>query len=203
MKPAHRACPDDDLLVAWHDGEATALLDAGHAEALAGHIADCARCQARLAGFDDLEADLGLLRPAPAAPDPAFTRRVLAALPPPASLAGVAPGRELAAWWRRQAAALTLVVAGLLVMLATNDAVALLGNAWQQANIWANTATTSDAAAVGALWSAGQGGAATPEAYIGLVIGAILLVLGTGVFMVRTLTTPLAPAALPLPVRQL
>src|SRR5689334_552872 len=123
MKLIHNEDPGDDLLVAWHDGEAAGLLDLAQEAALQAHIAACDLCQARLAELDILEADLRTLSLTGHAPAPAFAHSVLAALPP--RKVPAAPPRSvaagLAAWWQRQRAALVLVAAGLLIMLLTGD----------------------------------------------------------------------------------
>jgi putative zinc finger protein len=190
MKLIHNDDPGDDLLVAWHDGEADGLLDAAQAAALEAHIAGCAHCRARLAELDALEVDLRTLALTDRAVDPAFARRVLAALPPRNAVA--APVRPvtagLAAWWQRQRAALVLVVAGLLIMLLTGDT-GLLTGWWQSAGDWWNTAASPDAGGVMALVGTLPGDGTSAEAYLGLVIGALVLAVGAGVFLLHALNT--------------
>ena len=191
MKLIHNDDPGDDLLVAWHDGEAAGLLDAAQAAALGLHIAACDLCQARLAELDMLEADLRTLSLTGRAPAPAFAQSVLAALPPRHAIA--APVRPvpagLAAWWQRQRAALGLVAAGLLIMLLTGDT-GLLTGWWQSAGDWWNTATSPDAGGVIALVGTLPGDGTSAEAYLGLVVGALVLALGAGVFLLHALNTP-------------
>ena len=191
MKLIHNDDPGDDLLVAWHDGEATGLLDAAQETALRAHITACALCQTRLAELDVLDADLRALSLTDRAPAPAFAQGVLAALPP--RKAPAAPPRPvaaaLAAWWQRQRAALVLVAAGLLIMLFTGDT-GLLTGWWQSAGDWWNTAASPDAGGVIALVGTLPGDGTSAEAYLGLVIGALVLAVGAGVFLLRALNTP-------------
>src|SRR5690242_8745502 len=191
MKLIHNDDPGDDLLVAWHDGEAAGLLDATQEAALRAHIAACDLCQARLAELDVLEADLQTLSLAGQAPAAAFAQNVLAALPPRKAIG--APGRlvtdGLAAWWQRQRAALVLVAAGLLIILLTGDT-GLLTGWWQSAGDWWNTAASPDAGGVISLVGTLPGDGTSAEAYLGLVVGALVLAVGAGVFLLHALNTP-------------
>jgi hypothetical protein len=108
----------------------------------------------------------------------------------------------LRAWGRQQVAALSLVLLGLLIMLATGDALALLGNWWQEAGAWYDAASTTDGAGVGALMGMLPGGSTAPEAQLGLVIGAVLLALGAGVFVIRAISVQDTRVAAPVPVRR-
>jgi Putative zinc-finger len=190
VKLIHNDDPGDDLLVAWHDGESGGLLDAAQAAALDAHIVGCDHCRARLVELDALEADLRTLALTGQAPDPAFARSVLAALPPRKAVA--APARPvpagLAAWWQRQRAALVLVVAGLLIMLLTGDT-GLLTGWWQSAGDWWNTAASPDAGGVISLVGTLPGDSTSAEAYLGLVVGALILAVGAGVFLLHALST--------------
>jgi hypothetical protein len=190
VKLIHNDDPGDDLLVAWHDGEAGGLLDAAQAAALQAHIAGCDLCRARLAELDTLEADLRSLALTGQAPDPAFARTVLAALPPRKTAA--APARSvmagLAAWWQRQRTALALVAAGLLIMLLTGDT-GLLTGWWQSAGDWWNTAASPDAGGVISLVGTLPGDGTSAEAYLGLVVGALILAVGAGVFLLHALNS--------------
>jgi hypothetical protein len=189
MKLIHNDDPGDDLLVAWHDGEAAGLLDPAQEAALGAHIAACDLCQARLAELDMLEADLRTLSLAGRAPAPAFAQSVLAALPPRKAIAAPRPVTAgLAAWWQRQRAALVLVVAGLLIMLLTGDT-GLLTGWWQSAGDWWNTAASPDAGGVISLVGTLPGDSTSAEAYLGLVIGALILAVGAGVFLLHALNT--------------
>lgn len=138
---------------------------------------------------DPLEAALHSLNLADRAPDPTFTHRVLAALPPPdATTRGVGlPGARAPRW--RAALAPALVGLGLLIMVATGDAFGLLGAWWQDAGDWL-AAAASDAADLGALLDTIPGGGLAPEAYLGLVLGACFFILGTGAFLLHTLSPP-------------
>ena len=191
MKLMHNDDPGDDLLVAWHDGEADGLLDAEQAAALQAHIASCDHCRARLAGLDALEADLQSLSLTDQAPAPAFVQGVLAALPPRKAVSAPAPLAPvgLAAWWQRQRAALVLVAAGLLIMLLTGDT-GLLTGWWQSAGEWWNTAASPDAGGVISLVGTLPGDGTSAEAYLGLVVGALILAVGAGVFLLHALNTP-------------
>ncbi len=135
-----------------------------------------------------LEAALRRLSLADRQPGPDFTLRVMASLPArPAKAPAEASG--LIAWWRHQWSAGALVLSGLLVMLLTGDAFALLSSAWQGASDWVNTAASTDAGTLDTGLTA-LAGITTPEAYLGLVIGAILVILGTGTFVLHSLNTP-------------
>lgn len=190
MKLIHNDDPGDDLLVAWHDGEAAGLLDPAQVAALQAHIAACDLCRARLAELDILESDLRTLSLTGRAPAPAFAQSVLAALPPrkvPAAAARpITAG--LAAWWQRQRAALVLVATGLLIMLLTGDT-GLLTGWWQSAGDWWNTAASPDAGGVISLVGTLPGDGTSAEAYLGLVIGALVLAVGAGVFLLHALNT--------------
>ena len=190
MKLIHNDDPGDDLLVAWHGGEAGGLLDAAQVAALQAHIAECDHCRARLAELDALEADLRTLALTGQAPDPAFARNVLATLPPRKAVG--APVRPvtagLAAWWQRQRAALVLVAAGLLIMLLTGDT-GLLTGWWQSAADWWNTAASPDGGGVISLVGTLPGAGTSAEAYLGLVVGALILAVGAGVFLLHALNT--------------
>jgi anti-sigma factor RsiW len=190
MKLIHNDDPSDDLLVAWHDGEAAGLLDPAQVAALQAHIAACDLCRARLAELDILESDLRTLSLTGRAPAPAFAQSVLAALPPrkvPAAAARpITAG--LAAWWQRQRAALVLVATGLLIMLLTGDT-GLLTGWWQSAGDWWNTAASPDAGGVISLVGTLPGDGTSAEAYLGLVIGALVLAVGAGVFLLHALNT--------------
>jgi len=192
MKPATIPCPDEALLIAWHSGDAPDLVDAPELAALTHHCATCAACLARLAALDALEADLLALRVPPGAPNPAFTRRVLSALPAPAPAR--APWAGLAAWWRRQAAAALVALTGLLIMLTTGDALTLLTGGWQQAADWVNAAGTADGGTVTNLLGSVPGAVAAPDGALGVVLGAVILALGAGLFVVRALGSPTPPA---------
>ncbi len=160
MKPVTIPCPDADLLIAWHSGDAPELIDAPELAALAHHCATCQHCLAQVAALDALEADMLALSVPSGPPSPAFTRRVLSALPPQASAR--APWAGLAAWWRRQAAAALVALTGLLIMLTTGDALTLLTGGWQQAADWVNAAGTADGGTVTNLLGSVPGAAAAP-----------------------------------------
>jgi hypothetical protein len=117
---------------------------------------------------------------------PAFTLRVLAALPArPSVVPGVPASLGLAGWWRRQAAALALGSSGLLVMLASGDPLSLLDGWQQQAGDWVGRAATTDAESVSSLLASFPAGTGMPESYLGVVTGAFLLAAGAGAFLLR------------------
>lgn len=135
-----------------------------------------------------LEAALRRLSLADRQQGPEFTLRVMASLPTrPAQATAEASG--LLAWWRHQWSAGALVLTGLLVMLLTGDAFELLSSAWQGASDWVSTAASTDAGTLGTGLTA-LAATAAPEAYLGLVVGAILVVLGAGTFVLHSLNTP-------------
>ncbi|HMA37795.1 MAG TPA: hypothetical protein VKY74_25300 [Chloroflexia bacterium] len=193
MKPVHPGGPGEEILVAWQDGDAAALLDNVQEIALAEHLAGCARCQAYLHSLAALETDLASFSLAgrPAGAD--FTRQVLAALPPRA--AAPVPIAGPAVWWGHQALAAGLVLTGLLILLATSDVMTLLAGWWQHAGDGLSAVVTSDGEGVGNWLNSLPGTALAPEAYLGLVLGAVILALGAGAFMVRTLAAPEGLAA--------
>ena len=147
-----------------------------------------------------LEADLQQLslvgRPLP----PHFTAAVLADLTPyPApTQIGVSGGgsRSLrraagwgarAAWWQGQVAACVLGLLGLAIMLGTADLTGVLTGWWSAADTWLTAFATDGGNALDLLWSAVSTGSATPQASLGLIVGALILALGAGGFLVRSL----------------
>ncbi|MGI8586695.1 MAG: hypothetical protein ACR2M0_03280 [Chloroflexia bacterium] len=135
-----------------------------------------------------LEAALRRLSLADRQPGPGFTLRVIANLPTRLAQAPT-EASGLLAWWRHQWSAGALVLTGLLVMLLTGDAFALLSSAWQGTSDWVNMAASTDAGTLGTGLIA-LAGITTPEAYLGLVVGAILVVLGAGTFVLHSLSSP-------------
>ena len=188
MTPDGAGHPADETLSAWREGD-TEFLDPALAEAVGAHVQACATCAGRLAALDALEADLLTLRLADRAPDVAFVAGVMAALPlAPAPAPAEANGPALAGWWRRQRAAMALALAGLLIMLLTGDALGLLTTWSQDVGAWFSS-TVSESESINLLGPSATVGA-TPEAYLGIVIGAVVLALGAGVFLLRALGAP-------------
>jgi anti-sigma factor RsiW len=185
--------PADETLSAWREGD-MAFLDPDRAGAVGAHLEGCAACAGRLAALEALETDLWTLQLADRAPDAPFVAGVIAALPlAPAPVEAAAGGPALAGWWRRQRAAVALALAGLLIMLVTGDALGLLAAWSQDVGAWF-TSTVSESESISLLGPSATVGA-TPEAYLGIIIGAVVLALGAGVFLMRALAAPdgLAP----------
>lgn len=150
-----------------------------------------------------LEAALQQLRLAGRPLPPTFTARVLADLTPYPSPEGrgaldggfrVSPSLfrrggwgVRSAWWQGQVAACVLGVLGLVIMLGTADLTGVLTGWWSAADTWLTSFATDGGNALDLLWSALSTGNATPQASLGLVVGALILVLGAGGFLLRNL----------------
>ena len=90
-----------------------------------------------------------------------------------------------------------LVAAGLLIILLTGDT-GLLTGWWQSAGDWWNTAASPDAGGVISLVRTLPGDGTSAEAYLGLVVGALVLAVGASVFLLHALSTPdSAPGTVP------
>ncbi len=147
-----------------------------------------------------LEADLHQLsltgRPLP----PTFTAAVLADLTPYPSPKGRGESDVLSpspfrrggwgvrsAWWQGQVAACVLGLLGLAIMLGTADLTGVLTGWWSAADTWLTGFATDGGNALDLLGSAFSTGGATPQASLGLIVGAVILALGAGGFLVRNL----------------
>ncbi len=140
------------------------------------------------AAADDpaLEADLQQLRLADQPLPPRFTATVLAALTPyPAPVAREV--RSVRAWWRGQAASLGLALLGLAIMLGTADLAGVLTGWWSAAETWLANFATDGSNALDLALTAFTGSAGAPQAGLGLTVGALILALGAGGFLVRNL----------------
>lgn len=150
-----------------------------------------------------LEADLQALRLAGRPLPPTFTAAVLADLTPYPSptkggeIANVANGSPSlrrrggggarSAWWQGQVAACVLGLLGLAIMLGTADFTGVLTGWWSAADTWLTRFAGDGGNALDLLWSALSAGPATPPASLGLIVGALILALGAGGFLVRSL----------------
>ncbi len=147
-----------------------------------------------------LEADLHALSLAGRPLPPTFTAAVLADLTPYPSpkgrgeLDGLAPALRRgggwgvrSAWWQGQVAACVLGLLGLAIMLGTADLTGVLTGWWSAADTWLTGFATDGGNALDLLWNALSTSSTTPQTSLGLIIGALILALGAGGFLVRTL----------------
>ncbi|MDQ2806077.1 MAG: hypothetical protein M3Z04_04025 [Chloroflexota bacterium] len=150
-----------------------------------------------------LEADLHQLRLTGRPLPPTFTAAVLADLSPypsptkrgeldggsigsPSLRRGGGRGVR-SAWWQGQVAACVLGLLGLAIMLGTADLTGVLTGWWSAADTWLTGFATDGGNALDLLWSAVSTGSAAPQASLGLIVGALILALGAGGFLLRSL----------------
>jgi len=76
---------------------------------------------------------------------------------------------------------------GLAIMLGTADFTGVLTGWWSAADTWLTRFAGDGGNALDLLWSALSAGPATPPASLGLIVGALILALGAGGFLVRSL----------------
>ena len=172
--------PPEELLIAWRDTPAD--LPAAAVERLRRHLPGCAECTRRVAGLARVEQGLETWgRVSPAVPA-GFAARVLAALP--AQRYPAVP-LSLGAWARQQAVAVALMLAGLIELLLSGDALALVAQWWQTAGTALSTASIGDSESL-STWLAGWPSGSL-ESHLDLLPGALLLGLGAGMVLIRNL----------------
>lgn len=178
--------PPDEQLVAWRDD--AAALAAPVRQRLADHLAACARCTARLEQLAAVEAGLQAWQAARPLPSPGFVGQVLAALP-----LGLYPRLTWRAWARQQMAGLGCMLAGLVALLLSGDAVGGAAQWWQAAWAWLGTAGSGEGDGLTTWLTSLPAG--SPEAHLGLLPGALLLGVGALLLLVGNLRGPATPPA--------
>lgn len=170
--------PPDEQLVAWRDD--AAALAAPARQRLADHLAACPRCTARLAQLAAVEAGLQAWQAGRPLPSPGFVGQVLAALP-----LGLYPRLTWRAWARQQVAGLGCMLAGLVALVLSGDAVDGAAQWWQAAWAWLGTAGNGEGDGLTTWLTNLPAGA--QESHLLLLPGALLLGIGALLLLVGNL----------------
>jgi hypothetical protein len=180
--------PPDEQWVAWRD--APADLTPAARQRLADHRATCPRCAARLEHLAAVERGLQGWRAA-RPPLPAwFAGQVLAALP-----LGLYPRLTWRAWARQQVAGLGCMLAGLVAVVLSGDALDGAAQWWQAAWVWLGTAGSGEGDGLTTWLSSLPAG--SQESHLGLLPGALLLGAGALLLLIGNLRGPaIRPAPL-------
>lgn len=178
--------PPDEQLVAWR--EVATDLPAPLAQALGDHLAACRQCAARLDQLAAVERSLQAWRASAPAPPVAFTAQVLAALP-----SGLYPRLTWGAWARQQFAGVGCMLAGAAALVLAGDTLGLAAGWWQALWLWVGNGGAADTADL-TTWLS-NAPATSPESYLALLPGAILLGLGALRILVGNLRAPAAQPA--------
>ena len=178
--------PPDEQLVAWRD-DPDGLAPAAR-QRLADHLAACPRCTARLEQLAGVETGLRAWRAARPLPPGGFAAQVLAALP-----MGLYPRLTWRAWARQQVAGLGCMLAGLVALVLSGDALDGAARWWQAAWVWLSTADSGEGDGLTTWLSSLPAG--SPEAHLGLLPGALLLGVGALLLLVGNLRGPATPPA--------
>jgi len=180
--------PPDEQLVAWRADPADLALAAR--QRLADHLAACPRCAARLEQLAAVERGLQGWRAARPQPPPRFMGQVLAALP-----LGLYPRLTWRAWARQQVAGLGCMLAGLVALVLSGDALDGAAQWWQAAWACMDTAGSGEGDSLTTWLSSLPAGSA--EAHLGLLPGALLLGVGALLLLIGNLRGPaIRPATL-------
>jgi hypothetical protein len=180
--------PPDEQWVAWRD--APADLAPAARQRLADHLVVCPHCTGRLEELAAVERGLQGWRAALPLPPPWFVGQVLAALP-----LGLYPRLTWRAWARQQVAGLGCLLAGLVALVLSGDALDGAAQWWQAAWLWLDNAGAGEGEGLTTWLSRLPAGSL--EVHLGLLPGALLLGLGALLLLVGNLRGPaVAPASL-------